>query len=63
MCRISKELVVGRFSGSLGGLVGDPLEEGMTTHSNILAWRIHRWRSLAGYSSWGCEESDTTEVT
>ena len=23
----------------------------------------HRQRSLAGYSPWGCEESDTTEMT
>ena len=90
----------------------DPLEEGMATHSSILAWRIlwtekpgrlqsvglqrveHNWsdlaaaaaevlswrrawqptpvflpgesygqRSLAGYSPWGCKESDITEVT
>ena len=28
-----------------------PLEEGMATHSNILAWKIQaRPRSLAGYS-------------
>ena len=33
----------------------DPLEEGMATHSIILAW------SLAGYSPWGCIELDTTE--
>ena len=32
----------------------DPLEEGMATHSSILAWRIHGQRSLAGYSPWGC---------
>jgi len=39
-----------------------PLEEGMTTHSSILAWRIlMEQRSLAGYSPWGCKESDTTE--
>ena len=31
----------------------DPLEEGMTTHSSILAWRTHGQRSLAGYSPWG----------
>ena len=37
----------------------DPLEEGMATHSSILAWRIPR--SLAGYSSWSHKESDTTE--
>ena len=34
----------------------DPLEKGTTIQSSILAWRI-----LAGYSSWGCEESDTTK--
>ena len=28
---------------------GDAPEEGMATHSNILAWRIHGQRSLAGY--------------
>ena len=38
----------------------DPLEEGMVTHSSILAWRIpHGQRSLVGYSLWGCKESDT----
>ena len=31
----------------------DPLEEGMATHSSILAWRIS-W-------TWGHKESDTTE--
>ena len=39
----------------------DPLKKGMTTHSNILAWRITWTRSLAGFSPWGCKESDTTE--
>ena len=38
----------------------DPLEKEMATHSRILAWRIP-WRSLVGYSPWGCKESDTTE--
>ena len=38
-----------------------PLEEGVATHSNILARRIHGQRSLAGYSPWGRKESDTTE--
>ena len=28
----------------------DPLEEGMATHSSVLAWEIHGQRSLAGYS-------------
>ena len=27
----------------------DPLEEGMATHSSILAWRFHGQRSLEGY--------------
>ena len=40
---------------------GDHLEKGMVTHSSIVAWRIHGWRSLAGHSSWGNKESDTPE--
>ena len=42
----------------------DPLEEGMATHSGILAWRIpvdQGTRSLVGYSPWGHKESDTTD--
>ena len=39
---------------------GDPLEKGMATHSNILAWRIPRTED-PGYSPWGCKESDMTE--
>ena len=31
------------------------------THSNILAWKSHRERSLVGYSSWSSKESDTTQ--
>ena len=40
----------------------DPLEEEVTTHSSILAWRIP-WteRSLAGYSAQGRKELDMTE--
>ena len=38
----------------------DPLEEGMATHSNILAWRIPGWRTLPGYSPGGLKESGTT---
>ena len=41
----------------------EPLEEGMTTHSSILAWRMNGQRSLACYSPWGPEESNTTEAT
>ena len=39
----------------------DPPEKGMTTHSNILAWRIP-WTELpSGLQSMGHKESDTTE--
>ena len=40
------------------------LEEGMATHSNMLAWRIP-WTeelSLAVYNPWGHKESDTGSV-
>ena len=39
----------------------DLLEKGMATHSSILAWKSHGWRSLVGYSPWGHKESDLTE--
>ena len=41
----------------------DPLGEGMTTHSGILAWRIPGQRSLAGYRPLALTESDTAEET
>ena len=41
----------------------DPLEKEMVTHSSILAWRIHGWRRLVGYSPWGRKESDTAKHT
>ena len=40
----------------------EPLEEGMTTHSSILTWRIPGQRRLVGYSPWGCKELDMTEA-
>ena len=40
----------------------DPLEEGLATHSSILAWRIPWTEGLAGYRLWGCKESDMTET-
>ena len=41
---------------------GDPLEEGMATHSSVLAWRIPRREEPGGgYSPWGHQESDLTE--
>ena len=39
----------------------DTLEKEMATHSSILAWESHGWRSLVGYSPRGGKESDTTE--
>ena len=27
----------------------------------LLGPETHEWRSLVGYSPWGCKESDTTE--
>ena len=39
----------------------DPLHKGKATHSRILAWEIHRPRSLMGYSPWGHKESGKTE--
>ena len=39
----------------------DPLEKEIATHSSILAWKFHGWRSLVGYNPWGHKESDTTE--
>ena len=46
---------------SLGG--EDSLEEGMTTHSSILAWRIPWTEESGGLQSMGLQESDMTEVT
>ena len=37
------------------------LEEGMATHSSILAWRIPWTEEPGAYSPWGHKESDTTE--
>ena len=39
----------------------DPLEEGMVTHSSILAGESHGWRTLVGYSPRRGKESDMTE--
>ena len=39
----------------------DPLEEEMATHSVFLPGESHGQRSLAGYSPWGCKESNRTE--
>ena len=41
---------------------GDPLEEGMATHSSILAWEIPWMEEPGGLQSMGVsQESDMTE--
>ena len=45
--------------GSLGR--EDPLEKGMATHCNILAWRIPWTEKPGRLQSMGSQESDTTE--
>ena len=39
----------------------DLLEKGMTTHSNILVWRIQWTEEPGRLSPWGHKESDMTE--
>ena len=39
----------------------DPMEEGMATHSRILAWEIPQTEQLVGLQLWGCKELDMTE--
>ena len=46
--------------GLIPGLRRSP-EEGMTTHSSILAWRIPWTEQPGGLQSMGHKESDTTE--
>ena len=41
----------------------DPLEEGMATHSSILAWRIPPTEEPGRLQSIGQKESDATEAT
>ena len=45
--------------GSLGW--EEPLEKGMATCSSILTWRIPWTKEPAGYSTWGCKESDVID--
>ena len=41
----------------------DPLEEGMATHSSILAWKIPWAEEPGGLQSMGHKESDMMETT
>ena len=38
-------------------------EEGMATHSSILAWETSWTEEPGGRQSWGCKELDTTKAT
>ena len=40
-----------------------PWEEGMATHSHVLAWRIPWTEELVGSCPKGCKELDLTEAT
>ena len=40
----------------------DPLEEGMTTHSSILSWRIPWTEEPGGLQSMGSQRDHTTEM-
>ena len=44
--------------GSIPGLGRSPGEE---NGNSLLPRKFHGWRSLVGYSPWGCQESDTTK--
>ena len=50
-------------AGNLGLIpgLGQSPEEGMATHSSILAWRILWTEEPAGSRPWGLKDSDTTE--
>ena len=39
----------------------DPLEKGMASTPVFLPGKFHGQRSLVGYSSWDCKESDMTD--
>ena len=41
----------------------DPLVEGMTTHSSFLPGEFPWTEEPGRLQSWGCKESNTTEVT
>ena len=55
----SPPAVQGSWVQSLGQ--DNPLEEGMATHSSILAWRMLQTRGAWGTSLWGHKELDKTE--
>ena len=48
-------------TGSIPGSGRSPGEGNGNTTPGFLPGESHGQRSLAGYSPWGCKESDTTE--
>ena len=48
---------------SLVGQKESDTTERLNNNKNIVAWKIQGQRSLAGYTPWGCKESDMTEHT
>ena len=52
-------------SGDTGSIPGSgrSLEQGMATHSSILAWKIPWTEESGRLQSMDCKESDTTEAT
>ena len=57
-CNVGDTGAMGLIPGS-----GRSPEEGMATHSSILAWRIPWTEEPGGLQSMGRTESDTTEAT
>ena len=51
-----------RNTGSIPWSERSP-EEGIGTHSSILAWKIPWTEEPGSYNPWGHKESDTNEVT
>ena len=47
--------------GLIPGLGRSPGEGNGNPLQYSLLRKFHGWRSLVGYSPWGCKESDTTE--
>ena len=57
-CKAGDARVVGLIPGS-----GRPLEEGMATHSSVLAWRSPGTEEPGGLQSIGVQRLDRTEAT
>ena len=61
MAQVVRNLPAMRETGVPSLSWEDPLEEGMATHSSILAWRIPMDRGAWRATPHGVTESDTTE--